>query len=112
MITGRTLRTAQRVIAPGEAKLAASLSAAVLAGLSALHFLWATGCTWPAADAAHPADTVAGTDQMPGPASCVAVGCALAGSAAAVGGVGEKLIGARALRGTVAGTSSSAASWD
>lgn len=60
---------------------------ATLGALAGLHFVWATGSSLPARDRRTLADTVAGTDAVPGPAECVAVGSALATAAVVAAGV-------------------------
>jgi hypothetical protein len=63
----------------------ASLS---LAGLAALHALWATGATWPARDRAKLADAVAGRPEsgMPSAPACLVVAGLLATGALFVSG--------------------------
>jgi hypothetical protein len=58
-----------------------------LAGLSALHAMWATGSAWPAADRATLANAIGGFAVVPGPFACLAVTGALALATATVAGV-------------------------
>ncbi len=64
------------------------IAAAGLAGIAALHALWAAGSTWPLADRNALADAVCGrTDgSAPGPLACLTVSGLLAGAAGLVGG--------------------------
>lgn len=59
-----------------------------LAGIAGLHAAWATGSSWPAADRARLADSVAGTTAMPDAAACWTVAAALALAAGVTAGIG------------------------
>jgi len=74
------------VISPQRA--ASGLSATILAAISALHFLWATGSSWPARNP----QLISGAPEgkSPGPLACVAVGKLLAVAAALVAGCGQQ----------------------
>lgn len=63
---------------------APAAAATTLAALGGLHVLWGTGSTFPAAARTDLADTVAGSDVVPGPAACFAVAGALFGAAGVV----------------------------
>jgi hypothetical protein len=62
--------------------LLGSTAGAALAAAAAIHGLWATGSTWPAASTDELADLVVGRRPMPGPAACAVVAGALAVAAA------------------------------
>jgi Protein of unknown function (DUF3995) len=84
------------------ARLLALGSSAVLASVSALHVAWGFGSSWPFPDRDALAHEVAGTAEMPSPASCFVVGTALAGAAAVAAGVGGDQRLARLARASVA----------
>ena len=73
------------------------VTSAALAALSGLHFAWAVGSTCPVADRGELADLVAGSDEMPGPQECAAVGGLLATAALLVAGPGWLPTGVRRL---------------
>jgi hypothetical protein len=60
------------------------LTAGVLMALAGLHVAWAGGAAFPFDRREDLADAVAGTQAVPGPASCVAVAAALTAGAALV----------------------------
>jgi hypothetical protein len=70
----------------------------MLAALSALHLNWAVGSTWPAADEARLADTVAGLREMPGTGSCLVVGLGLGLASTVVSGAGGNHRSAQVVR--------------
>ena len=87
------LHQAQRMTTEPRSKAAmmhdtTEIAAAGLAGIAALHALWAAGSTWPLADRNALADAVCGrTDgSTPGPLTCLTVSGLLAGAAGLVGG--------------------------
>ena len=83
-------------------RVARPAAAGTLGALGLLHAVWATGSAWPARDRHRLAELVAGTETMPGRASCTAVACALATSAALVAGVGGEHSLARVARAGIA----------
>jgi hypothetical protein len=84
-------------------RLARPAAAGTLGALGLLHALWATGSAWPARDRHRLANVVAGTETMPGAASCMAVACGLATSGALVAGFGGDHSIARVARAAVCG---------
>ena len=94
-------------VAHGAAAATATLG---LAGVSALHLVWASGSHWPARSERALADAVAGSRRMPPPAASAVVGVGAAVAAAWVpaargrlGALGTGLIGAGLLARGVAG---------
>jgi hypothetical protein len=65
---------------------APAATAAVLAGLAALHVAWGRGSSFPLSDAEHLSDAVAGSTSTPPPAACYAVAGALTAASALVAG--------------------------
>ncbi len=63
---------------------AATSTAAGLAILAGLHAAWGAGSSFPLRDRASLADTIAGTDDVPGPAECAAVAGLIATAAVLV----------------------------
>jgi hypothetical protein len=68
------------------ARLVPTATAAALAGIGALHLLWATGSSFPFPDRAALADSVVGTHEVPSSGACVTVATALLSGAALVAG--------------------------
>ncbi|MGA7435337.1 MAG: DUF3995 domain-containing protein [Solirubrobacterales bacterium] len=68
-------------------RLAGSLAAAALAVLAGLHFLWATGSSWPAKDAGTISGGTSAEGEVPGPFACISVGALLALASSFVGGL-------------------------
>jgi hypothetical protein len=75
----------------------AGASAVLLAGISALHVVWATGSGFPFADEQSMADTVAGTPRAPRAPETVVVAGLLAAAAALVADVAPVPQGIRRL---------------
>jgi hypothetical protein len=63
--------------------VASWVAATGLGGAGAIHALWATGSSWPAASRDELADLVVGRRPMPGGAACAAVAASLAAAAGA-----------------------------
>ena len=59
-----------------------------LAGISAVHVVWATGSSWPARNERNLAESVVSADRMPPPVASALVALGLAGAALCVAGVG------------------------
>jgi hypothetical protein len=68
-------------------------AAAALLGIAAVHVVWATGSSWPAASRAELADAMAGRagGSVPSPAACLAVATLLAAASALVAGRPRRL---------------------
>ena len=62
--------------------------AAALAGLSALHFAWAAGSSFPARDRVRLAEVAAGRSEVPSTPACLVVGTGLGVAAGLVAGAG------------------------
>jgi hypothetical protein len=87
---------------PRRAGAASRTGAGLLAAAAALHVVWGTGSSWPAATRRGLADAVAGTEVFPDRAACFTVAAALAGAAGTVA-VGPDGPAGRAARACVAG---------
>lgn len=74
----------------GRMVLVQPLTAAILAGLAALHVAWGCGSPFPFRTRDDLADAVVGSSAVPRPAACMAVAGALAASAVLVAGVGPQ----------------------
>jgi hypothetical protein len=64
-------------------RVAAASATTALAGVAAIHAVWATGSTWPTSSADELGDLVVGTRPMPGAIPCAAVAASLAVAAGA-----------------------------
>lgn len=75
--------------------LSTRVASAGLLGIAGLHVIWATGSSWPLADAGELADVVAGkpAGRAPSPAACLAVAGLLTTAAALVAGRPRRLPG-------------------